>query len=106
MLETVAFVVFVIAAIWFIRKLYNEATEAQRELKEGIQDVRAKGKEICEETEKFFRDPDNREKLKRAAIGILAEGIGKGIEAAHRQIQLSKTPESNVLSRNTQETSN
>ncbi len=97
--ETLFFVLFVLVSLFLLWKLYSAATETYIEATEGIRDVRAKGKEICDRAEAFLGNEDNRKKLKQAAVDILAAGISHGLQEAHRRIT-KKELENSRRSRN------
>ncbi len=99
-ITTLFFVLFVGVVIWFIRKLYNAATEMHKEATEGIRDVRKRGKEWCDRVESTMSDPQKREELRREAgrflAETLAEGISAGIREAHREITARRETHDNT----------
>lgn len=63
------------------------------EIRERLQNLKRKSKEICKEAETFLTDENNHKKFKEVAIDILATSISRGLQDAHLRITERKEVE-------------
>lgn len=89
-LEGIVVTILIVMTGVVVHRLCSKVEKACDEFASSLRDVRAKGREACEETKKFFGDPKNRQEMKKSVEDVLAHAIERGLTEAVRKLTEKK----------------